>query len=64
MSEEAAEALHKVVRRFRQHHTRKDSRLLTMTDLFRRLLVMSDPVVSSLRQLERRAAQCRRRGLL
>ena len=64
MSEEAAEALHKVARRFRQHHTRKDSRLHTMTDLFRRLLVMSDPVISSLRQPERRAAQCRRRGLL
>lgn len=64
MSEEAAEALHKVVRRFRQHHTRKDSRIHTMSDLFHRLLVTSDPVISNLRQPERRAARCRRRGLL
>ena len=55
MSEEAAEARHKDLRLFRLHHTRKDSRLHTMSDLFGRLLVTSDPLINSLRQEERRA---------
>ena len=64
MSEEAAEARHKDLRVFRLRHTRKDSRLHTMSDLLGRLLVTSDPLISSLRQEERRAKQTRRHGPL
>ena len=53
MSEEAAEARHKDLRVYRLRHTRKDSRLNTMSDLFGRLLVTSDPLTSWL-QLEKR----------
>ena len=40
------------------------SRESTMTDLFRRLLVTSDPWLSSVRQSERRELQRRRHGPL
>lgn len=49
LSEEALEARHKDCRRFREHNTRKISRVATNTDLFRMLLVTSDPVVNSYR---------------
>ncbi|KAF0314431.1 hypothetical protein FJT64_015105 [Amphibalanus amphitrite] len=48
MSEEAAEATHKRVRQYRLRHTRKDSRIHTMSDLLGYLLVASDPLLSSL----------------
>ena len=64
MSEEAAEARHKDLRVYRLRHTRKDSRLHTMSDLFGRLLITSDPLISSLRQEERRAQLASRHGLL
>lgn len=47
-SEEALEARNKDFRRYREFHTRKFTRLQTMTDLFNRLLVSSDPYISSL----------------
>lgn len=47
LSEEALEATHKYVRKFREHHTRKNSRLNTNEDLFKRLLLTSDPLISS-----------------
>lgn len=49
MSEEAQEASNKIYKRVREHHTRKHSRTATTTDLMNRMLVLSDPVISSLR---------------
>ena len=57
MSEEAAEARHKHVRLFRLHRARRDTRLHTIADIFGRLLVTSDPVVSSLGVATRRNAR-------
>ncbi|KAF0309112.1 hypothetical protein FJT64_019713 [Amphibalanus amphitrite] len=53
MSEEAAEATHKRVRQYRLRHTRKDSRIHTMSDLLGYLLVASDPLLSSLALIKR-----------
>lgn len=47
LSEEAQEAKNKDIRRFRQYHTRKFSKLKTNDDLFKRLLLSSDPYLSS-----------------
>lgn len=47
LSEEASEARNKHFRSFRQHHTRKISRIKTNEDLLHSLLVTSDPVISS-----------------
>ena len=47
MSEEAAEASNKDLRRFRLRHTRKDTRLHGMSDLYGYMLVNSDPLLSS-----------------
>ena len=57
MSEEAAEAANKRLRQYRMRHTRKDSRLHTMSDLFGYMLVASDPLVSS-HGLQRRRRLC------
>ncbi|KAL7298883.1 hypothetical protein TKK_0007991 [Trichogramma kaykai] len=35
---------------FREKHSRKSSRVNTNTDLFRRLLLCSDPLISSYRK--------------
>lgn len=51
LSEEAAEATNKHIKSFRRNHTRKMSRILTNTDLVNRLLLHSDPLISSLRKL-------------
>ena len=64
MSEEAAESLNKCICEFRLKHTRKDSRLHTMSDMFGYLLVASDPVLSSVGQQERRRKYARRQGTL
>lgn len=50
LSEEAQEARNKDCRYFREHHTRKCTRVATNEDLFKRLLVSSDPYITSLRQ--------------
>lgn len=47
LSEEASEARNKDFRNFRQHHTRKISRIKTNEDILNSLLVTSDPVISS-----------------
>ena len=47
MSEEAMEATNKSVREYRLRHTRKDTRLHTISDLLGYLLVASDPLLSS-----------------
>ena len=54
LSEEAQEARNKDLRRFREHHARKSSRIATNEDLLRMLLVTSDPVISSLRTVPAR----------
>lgn len=51
LSEEAQEARNKDCRYFRQHHTRKCSRVAGNEDLFQRLLVSSDPYITSLRKI-------------
>lgn len=50
LSEEVQEARHKEVRRYREHHTRKVSRLKTVEDLFHLLLVSSDPLIKTMRR--------------
>lgn len=50
LSEEVQEARHKEVRRYREHHTRKMSRLKTVEDLFHSLLVSSDPLIKTMRK--------------
>ena len=46
-TEEAQEARNKDSKHIREHHTRKISRILTITDQFNQLHVTSDPIVSS-----------------
>lgn len=50
LSEEAQEARNKDCRYYREHNTRKCSRVSTNEDLFKRLLASSDPYVTSLRR--------------
>ncbi|XP_043478801.1 uncharacterized protein LOC122509098 [Leptopilina heterotoma] len=47
MSEDAQEARNKDIRNYREHFARKSSRTTTMQDVFNRLLVISDPFISS-----------------
>lgn len=49
LSEEAQEASNKNYNRFREHHSRKSSRIHTNRDVFNFLLVSSDPLITSLR---------------
>lgn len=51
LSEEAAESNNKNIKQFRLNHTRKISRVATNTDLLHRLLLSSDPFITSLRQV-------------
>lgn len=54
MSEDAQESCNKYIKRFREDFTRKCSRVKTMQDLFQRLLLTSDPLISSVRKLPRK----------
>lgn len=54
LSEESQEARNKDCRRFRQHNTRKQSRISTNTDLLNMLLITSDPVINSLREIPKK----------
>lgn len=45
-SEEAQESRNKSIRKYREHHSRKFNRLVNMEDVFKRLLVSSDPLIS------------------
>lgn len=54
LSEEAAEANNKNIKHFRLNHTRKISRVATNTDLLYRLLLNSDPFITSLRKLPKK----------
>ncbi|XP_043471258.1 uncharacterized protein LOC122504283 [Leptopilina heterotoma] len=51
MSEEAQESCNKFIKKYRQDFARKTSRAKNMEDIFCRLLVSSDPLISSLRKL-------------
>lgn len=53
-SEEAQEARNKDLRSFREHHARKFSRKQNLEDVIHLLLISSDPVISSRRQLPAR----------
>ncbi|XP_071580794.1 uncharacterized protein [Temnothorax nylanderi] len=46
LSEEAQEARNKDFKRFREFHTRKCSRVVTNTDITRKLLITSDPLIN------------------
>lgn len=50
LSEEAAESTNKNIKAFRLNHARKMSRIFTNTDLLNRLLLNSDPLITSKRQ--------------
>lgn len=54
LSEEAQEARNKDCRRFREHHTRKNSRVNSNNDLLSMLLITSDPVINSLREVPKK----------
>lgn len=54
MSEEAQESCNKFIRKFRQDFSRKNSRKLTMEDVLLRLLLHSDPYISSVRKLPKK----------
>lgn len=51
LSEDAQEARHKEIRYYREHNTRKISRISTNQDLLNILLISSDPLISSIRTL-------------
>lgn len=47
LSEEAQESRNKDIKRYREFNTRKSSRININTDIFQRLLLSSDPLLSS-----------------
>ena len=47
MTEQCIESGNKISKHSRLHHTRKISRLATMTDHFNRLMEVSDPVMAT-----------------
>lgn len=51
MSEDAQEARNKDVKNYRENFSRKFSRTATMEDVFHRLLVTSDPYISSMSKI-------------
>lgn len=57
LSEEAQEARNKDIRNYRQFFTRKASRRLNVEDLFCRLMLSSDPVISSRRLLQKKTTK-------
>lgn len=56
LSEEAQESRNKDLKHYREKHTRKISRVATMTDLLNALLVSSDPLISSMRPLPKKTS--------
>jgi hypothetical protein len=54
LSEEAQEARNKDIKRFRECHSRKCSRMCTIEDIFNMLLISSDPFISSLRKINKK----------
>ena len=58
MTEQCVESGNKISRDVRLHHTRKVSRVATMTDHFNRLMEISDPLATKLH--ERRQARVKK----
>lgn len=56
LSEDAQEARNKDFRSYREQYTRKSSRCKTNEDILNRLLISSDPLISSIRPLSRKKA--------
>ncbi|XP_067616304.1 uncharacterized protein [Eurosta solidaginis] len=54
LSEEAQEARNKDCRRFREYNTRKCSRVATNRDLLSMLIITSDPLINSLREIPKK----------
>ena len=54
LSEEAQEARHKHVKKFRKGHARKHSRKENMQDVLNLLLITSDPVISHISPLQKK----------
>lgn len=54
LSEEAQESRNKDIKKYREHFTRKSSRIEMNTDLFNRLLLSSDPKISGLHTVSRK----------
>lgn len=54
LTEEALECRNKDIRRYREDHTRKFSRVASNTDLLNRLLETSDPLISLIRGFTRK----------
>ena len=59
LSEDALEARHKEVRKYRLFHTRKSSRINSNIDLLKRLLLTSEPLIS-----EKRTVTTQKKNLL
>jgi hypothetical protein len=57
LSEEAQESRNKDLKYFRSSHSRKISRSSTDEDVLNLLLVSSDPLISSLRKLPKKATR-------
>jgi len=55
LSEEAQKARNKDIKRFREDFSRKCSRENTMQDIFNRLMITSDPYISSVRKLPQKS---------
>lgn len=51
MSKKAQESCNKYIKKYRQEFARKSSRIKNMEDVFYRLLVSSDPLITSIRKL-------------
>lgn len=57
LSEEAQEARNKDFKRFREHNSRKNSRINTNQDIFNLFLISSDPLISGKRNVNRKKKQ-------
>lgn len=57
LSEDAQEARNKDIRSYREKHARKCSREKTMEDVFNRLLVSSDPLISSFKKMQPKTSE-------
>lgn len=53
--EEAQEARHKDIRKYRQCYARKCSRSKNIEDVMKRLLISSDPYISSFRKIKHKS---------
>lgn len=58
LSEEALEARNKDIKKYREFHARKNSRIGTNEDIFRRLLLSSDPLFTELGGLSKKKVSC------